>query len=122
VAPRYSSCTSVGTLMAGATWPSIFSAGDETMEMLDRLHATTRARREQHRASLDAVVAGLNGSVVDSDEPVLSRRGRENVDRRGDTPDPLPFVALPQRATHGGYYGPKVRDKLTREALAKRGW
>jgi hypothetical protein len=108
--------------MAGGTWPSIFSVGDETVEMLDRLHATTRARREQHRASLDAVVAGLNGNVADTDEPVLPRREREDVGRRSATPDPLPFVALPQRTTHGGYYGPKVRDKLTREALGKRGW
>ena len=122
MAPRYSSCTSVGTLMAGGTWPSIFSAGDATVASLDRLHATTQANRRQHRASLDAVVAGLDGNVADTDEPVLPRREREGVDRRSATPDPLPFVALPQRTTHGGYYGPKVREKLTREALSKRGW
>lgn len=32
--------------------------------------------------------------------------------------DPIPYVPLPQRTTHGGPFGPKVREKLIAEALA----
>lgn len=34
----------------------------------------------------------------------------------------MPFVGLPERTTHGGAFGPKVRDKLIAEALLRRGY
>jgi hypothetical protein len=33
-----------------------------------------------------------------------------------------PFVALPQRTTEGGNFGPLVRAKLIAEALERRAW
>jgi len=108
--------------MGDGTWRSIFSAGDETVAALDQLHATTQATRSLLRERLEVIVSGLNGSFPDEDEPVPSRRRTADEDRRGTPPDPAPFVALPARTTHGGYWGPQMRDKLTREALAKRRW
>jgi hypothetical protein len=122
VAPRYSSCTSVGTLMGDATLRSIYSVGDETVEMFEQLHAMTQARSERSLRQLEAVVAGLNGSFDDDEPAIQSRYERQDEDRRRTPPEPLPFVALPKRTTHGGPFGPKVREKLTREALGKRGW
>jgi hypothetical protein len=109
--------------MVDATLRSIYSAADETVADLDRLHAMTQATRSRARLNLDAIVARLDGNLV-TEEPEVApeRRGRADVDRGTTTADPLPFVALPQRTTHGGPWGPAMREKLTREALAKRGW
>ena len=122
MALRLSSSTSVGGLMENETLRSIFSAGDETIAALDRLHMTTQASRIRARASLDAVVAGLTGTFVVEEPDPLERRERAETDRRPPSQDPQPFVALPQRSTHGGPFGPKIRDKLTQAALAKKGW
>ena len=105
-----------------ATLRSIYFAADETIADLERLHATTEASRSRARMRLDAVVAGLDGTFAE--EPVVrsERRERASADRGTSTPDPTPFVALPVRTTRGGPYGPAVRDRLTREALARQGW
>lgn len=100
---------------------SIYSAADETSADLDRLLSTSREERSRNRARLEQIVAGLDGRYSDEPEPSAERHEREQ-DRRPPAPDPVPFVALPQRTTHGGYWGPKLREKLTAAALAKRGW
>jgi hypothetical protein len=107
--------------MAGVTWPSIFSAVDETNERLNGLlHAERNRRRDGHR-DLEAAVARLDatGSFTPSDEvDPLPRERRDERDGRSAVPsDPVPFVALPRRSTHGGPWGPKVREKLTAIAL-----
>lgn len=105
-----------------ATLRSIYFAADETIADLERLHATTEATRTRARISLDLVVAGLDGTFAEEPEVRSERHGRAAVDRGATTSDPTPFVALPVRTTHGGPFGPAVRDRLTREALAKREW
>jgi hypothetical protein len=109
--------------MVDATLRSIYSAADETVADLDRLHLASQAKRGQYRANLDAVVARLDWNPPAGDpEVVPERRGRADEDRGRTPADPPPFVALPQRTTHGGPWGPKMREKLTAEALAKRLW
>lgn len=110
--------------MVDATMRSIYSAADETVAALDRLNQQDQANRLRHRTSLESIVAGLgHGSPADTEEPAPSlRNGRLDTDRRPPAPDPQPFVALPQRTTHGGPFGPAVRDKLIAEALSKRVW
>lgn len=106
-----------------ATLRSIYSAVDETIADLARLQATTQATQAARRARLDGVVARLNDSSVgQGDEGVVPERRERGEDRRQASADPEPFVALPQRTTRGGDFGPAVRAKLTREALAKRLW
>lgn len=100
---------------------SIFSAADETSAQLDRLLAPAREQRTRNLQRLERIVAGLDGVTVDEPEPTAERRERSE-DRRPVPPDRAPFVALPQRTTHGGPFGPAVREKLTRIALEKSGW
>ena len=112
-------------MMANETLRSIYSAADETVADLDRLLAKSQTIRDQHRGRLDLLVAGLNGfPSSDEEDPAVQpeRRGRAASDRGPEPPDPRPFVALPQRTTHGGPWGPVLREKLTNAALAKRGW
>lgn len=105
-----------------ATLRSIYSAGDETVAELDRLLASRSTFSQEMRQRLDRAVAGLDNGTPEEIEVPVGRREGPGTDRRPSAPDPLPFVALPQRTTHGGPFGPAVRDKLTAEALAKRGW
>lgn len=107
--------------MVDATLRSIYSAADETIAQLDQLHAASRNRLAENRLRLERIVAGLDGATTDEPEPTPERRERPE-DRRPSTSDPAPFVALPQRTTHGGPWGPAMRDKLTRIALEKGGW
>jgi hypothetical protein len=104
-----------------AIWPSISSAADETSARLDRLLASSAIQRSQNLQRLEHLVAGLGHSDVDSSGAPPERRERSE-DRRPSPPDPAPFVALPTRTTHGGPWGPKMREKLTRIALEKAGW
>ena len=108
--------------MENETLRSIFFAGDETIAALDRLHMSTQASRSRARASLDQIVGGLGRGSPEEMEPQPERHERAPEDRRPGSPDPLPFVPLPQRTSHGGPFGPKVREKLIATALAKRGW
>jgi len=101
---------------------SIYSAADETAADLDRLLSASALQRSQIHQRLELLVAGLGHSDVDAPEAPQGRHERP-VDRRPDAPDPEPpFVALPQRTTHGGPWGPAMRAKLTAEALGKSGW
>lgn len=115
-----------GLAMVDVTSPSIFSAADETIARLDGLNLAERNRTQRGLRDLEAAVARLDqASGVDQPgEPEQAPRERRNErDVRSDpTPDPLPFVALPQRTTHGGPWGPAMRERLTAEALGKRGW
>jgi hypothetical protein len=100
----------------------IFAAADETIAELDRLNAASDARRTDHRADLRAIVARLDqGTTEEPPEPPAERRQRDD-DRRRPAQESEPFVALPERTTPGGPFGPKVRDLLVAEALAKRQW
>lgn len=106
--------------MADVTWPSISSAIDETIERLNGLNLAERDRRTRALRDLEAAVARLD--VVGSDrpdeaEPAPRERRHERDVRSAPAPDPVPFVALPQRTTHGGPWGPKMREKLIAEAL-----
>ena len=104
----------------------IFSAADDTIEQLERLHAASQARRTDYLGQLRAVVAGLDrGSPEEPPEvgpDAGPERRRRNEERRSSGLEGEPFVALPQRTTRGGDYGPAIRGKLIREALAKSDW
>ncbi len=110
--------------MVDAILRSISSSLDDTIAQLDRLHSESQNRRLQNLQRLEQIVAGLGTSVGGDDPaetPQVERRERSE-DRRPSPPD-LPFVALPQRTTsHGGPWGPAMREKLTRIALEKQGW
>lgn len=102
------------------------SSADETIASLDRLFQAESARRSDGRRALEAIVARLDAvSLAEPDEtPLAPREGsRDERGRRSVVgPDPAPFVPLPRRTTHGGPFGPKVREKLTAEALSDGGW
>ena len=96
---------------------------DETIAALDALHAAQRAESARWRSQLEARVAGLSAPIgdgsTDEGEPIAERHGRSGTPARESSPEPGPSVTLPRRRTHGGNYGPKVRDKLIREALGR---
>jgi hypothetical protein len=96
-------------------WPSISSAIDETIASLDRLQQTEEARQAEHLRDLRASVAGLDFGSPAEAEPTDVRPERAPV------PPGRPYVPLPQRTTHGGPWGPAVRERLRAVALAKRG-
>ncbi len=112
--------------MADVTFRGSYSAKyDETSAQLDRIFQAERDRARDGASALVSAVARLDaptgGDVEPSSaprEPVRDERGMRSAAR----PDPTPFVSLPQRTTRGGPFGPKVREKLIREALEKRGW
>lgn len=111
--------------MADVSLRSIFSVADETVAQLDTLHSQSVQRSVTTRRLLDAVVARLDvvGPPPDIEPDVPRGRRDERAGGSGTgRPDPQPFVALPQRTTHGGTFGPSVRDKLVNEALSRRGW
>lgn len=98
----------------------------ETIARLDSLQNADQIRRARHRSDLASAVARLDavGPSPDDSEPARAAGSRDERDRgsaRKGT-DPAPFVALPQRTTRGGDFGPVVREKLIAEALGKRGW
>jgi hypothetical protein len=107
--------------MVDATLRSIYFAADETAADLDRLLSASALQRSQIHQRLELLVAGLGHSDVDAPEAPQGRHERP-VDRRPASPDPEPFVALPQRTTHGGPWGPAMRAKLAAIALEKQGW
>ncbi len=110
--------------MAAPMWPGNSSGFDETNELLNGLLHAERQRRSDGLRRLEAAAARLDDVPPDVVEaPIESRERRDERSERSDPrPDPAPFVPLPQRTTRGGPFGPKVREKLTREALQKRGW
>ncbi|NJD28873.1 MAG: hypothetical protein FIA92_11325 [Chloroflexi bacterium] len=105
------------------TWRSTSSV-DETLAQLDALHRPLAERRAAARVDLDRMVAALSVSsepwaeAADAERPTPSARRRAGTVAQGREPDQ--FVALPERTTHGGPFGPAVRAKLIAEALANR--
>lgn len=107
--------------MADATWPSISSAVEETLAQLDALHRPLQTERLRHREAMAGMVSRLGESSEPwrDDEPfnpTATLKGSAQPER----PREVPFVPLPERTTHGGPFGPKVRAKLIAEALADR--
>jgi hypothetical protein len=105
--------------MADVTWPSISSAADETVARLDALFLADRARRSASAEFLTTAVARLG----EASEPWREEVVAPPPATRRDAPPPpamLPAVSLPERTTHGGPFGPKVRAKLIAEATADR--
>jgi hypothetical protein len=110
--------------MADVTWPSISSAADETLAQLDALHRPQQAERLRHREAMAEMVSRLGESSEPwrDDEPfnpAPTVKGQPSPGRPARE-EPTPFVPLPERTTHGGPFGPKVRAKLIAEALADR--
>jgi hypothetical protein len=110
--------------MADVTLRSIYSAADETIAQLDRLHQASRDRAQTMRQSLDASISRLGDSTVPFvDAGFAEASGGPVTDTSRGRPQPVapetPYVPLPQRATHGGPFGPAVVRKLIAEALAK---
>ena len=110
--------------MADETLRSIYSAADETIAQLDQLHRASRERVLSNRLSLDAAVARLGDSTIPFVDDLAEAVSRPPADgtvpsRNRPVADETPFVALPQRTTHGGPWGPAMVRKLTAEALAK---
>lgn len=106
--------------MAGVTWPSISFALDETIASLEQLHAQSQSNRAKAKAQLDLLVETLGVSSapwVEESSADLVGAGRPSSPA---LPAPTPYVALPERTTHGGPFGPAVRAKLIAEALARR--
>jgi hypothetical protein len=99
----------------------IYSAADQTIAELDRITAAGAAQRTFYRDQLRAVVAKLDLASPEEPEPSAGRRQRDD-ERRPPAQEQAPFVALPERTTPGGPFGPKVRDRLVREALSKSDW
>jgi hypothetical protein len=108
---------------------AISSAIDETIAQMDRLNEPERERRARDFQALEAIVSNLaapfDPSLVD-EEPELGRGRRPPDGPRSATPSDggaLPFgVALPERTTHGGAFGPAVRRKLIAEAQDRGDW
>lgn len=101
------------------------SSADETLAQLDRLFREENDRKSLWRQRLDALVANLGASSGPAyQDPSSDPMGQppEPAPRRVARQEEQPFVALPERTTHGGPFGPAVRQKLISEALAKRGW
>lgn len=111
--------------------PPIFPATSwaEAFERLDDLNRAEQTRKTtdlQHLQSL--VAASWTPSPESGDTDDLSAgASRARPAPPGRRPasvapeEPQPYVALPQRKTHGGPWGPKVAAILTEKALAKRG-
>jgi hypothetical protein len=111
--------------MADVTLRSIYSAADETIAQLDRLQQASRDRALTMRQSLDAAINRLGDSTVPYVDALGSNEaaGGPVTETSRRRPQPVapetPYVPLPERSTHGGPFGPAVRAKLIREALAK---
>lgn len=101
---------------------AISSSLDATVSALDRLHQASESRRTLSRRLLDGALARLDAVVTgDIEGTYAPARTNGAEDRRPPAPDPAPFVPLPRRTTHGGPWGPAMREKFTREAIEKGG-
>ena len=110
-------------MMADETLRSIYFAADETIAQLDQLHRASRERSLTWRQSLDAATTRLGDSTAPFVESVSAWPAGESIPEgppsRPPVAEPEPYYALPQRTSHGGPFGPKVRSKLLAAALAK---
>jgi len=109
--------------MANETLRSIYSAADETVAQLDQLLRASSERALTARQSLDAAVGRLGDSSAPfvgyeaGDQPRADGTGPPRA--RPEAESSVPYIPLPERTTHGGPWGPKVRAKLLAAALAK---
>lgn len=116
--------------MDDATWPwSSLSTFEETFEALSEV---LRPARETQRANLQR----LQELVRQSEAPAMADDATAPAEDVSAEPVPgaaprierltterSPQVVLPRRTTHGGDFGPAVRQKLIAEALGKgRTW
>lgn len=106
--------------------PSISSEIEATLAQLDQLNQQGREVRSRYLRLLESSVAalgfGTSSLEAETGEPPRTER-LGPVSRRASSPEPEPFVYLPQRTTPGGDFGPAVRRKLIAEALARGdGW
>jgi hypothetical protein len=104
--------------MADEILRSIYSAADETTEQLDQLLQSSRDRAQTTRQSLDAACARLGDSSAPFVDP-LDAGGLPGAPVVAPATRETPYYPLPQRTTHGGPFGPKVRAKLLAAALEK---
>jgi hypothetical protein len=108
--------------MADVTSPSSSFDPWETSAQLDRLFQSQNDQRNELMGRLRALVADVPVAGDDDEASLPSRQRGPGPGSGGQRPDPPRFIALPQRTTPGGGFGPAVRSKLIAEARAKRGW
>ena len=98
----------------------------ETSERLNALLEEDRAAKQQSFAAFQQQIAQGWSPLppAGDDEPASGRPApAPRGDRGSDTAvPPEPPVRLPERTTHGGPFGPKVREHLIEEALSGRRW
>lgn len=109
--------------MAGlASLPITF---EETFDALSGVLADAERTRMGFRAQFEALNARQQITSTPVDPPIESERpraGSGSEPRRAISSSATPFgVELPERTTHGGDFGPKVRQKLIADALERRG-
>jgi hypothetical protein len=105
--------------MADVTWLSASSV-EETIAQLDALHRPLQTERLRFLDAQKATVSRLGESSQPwpEEEAFNPQSGMKGY--ASPVPQPTPFVPLPERTTHGGPFGPKVRAKLIAEALERR--
>lgn len=91
---------------------------DETIRQLDQIIQADAAKLASSLANLRAVGQRLDGPLLPDPEPLEQGDGRHRP--REVTAPREPFVPLPTRTTHGGRFGPAVRERLRAEALSRR--
>ena len=105
--------------------PRISESIEETLAQLDALHQGTRERRVADFAALQAIVAGLDGPIVDEEEPAaFEPRRRRPAEPPPAAPDgSWPFDEPPiQDGRPGHQFTGALRQKLIAEALDKGNW
>jgi hypothetical protein len=97
-----------------------------TQAKLDALLETERSRKAADFAAFQQHIAqGWSPSQPEGEWPEPdgtrepARRGRRVT---APAPPDEPYVRLPERTTHGGGFGPRVRQHLIDEALSGRRW
>lgn len=93
---------------------------DETIRQLDHILQIERQRKEVSLGLLRSIVGRLDGGLLPPDELAEGERDERIGTRRRLTPAGEPFIPLPRRTTHGGRFGPAVRERLRAEALGRR--
>ena len=109
-------------MMADETLRSIYSAADETIAQLDQLHRASSERNLTSRAALDFATSRLGDSSLPFVETMAADQSNPvggSSPSREPVAESAPFYPLPQRTTHGGAWGPKMRAKLLAAAMAK---
>ena len=109
--------------MDAVTFRSISSV-EETSAELDSLFAADRMKRAVALAEFEAYLRRLDEATAldppPAHDPQVFRSGvPSSLPGPEDEPEDVPWVPLPRRTTHGGDFGPRVREKLIAEAQRK---